>query len=696
MACRRLGLLLAAACTLLTASNALLDSGGSSPINPLSPVDFKLQLDDLGMPNFDSELKHTERLGARGAPADEHLHAKRYGSGTPFWFGDIPRPGFPAYGRNSTYVVYRNVKDYGAIGDGITDDTWAISNASFDGNRCGGHSGGYENCKVPNSYGECGCDSQTTTPAIIYFPAGTYLVSSPIIQQYYTQYVGDANNLPVMKAASTFSGAGIFDTDPYIIFNDQWFQNQNNFWRHIRNFVFDTTSVPSEQDMHAVHWQVAQGASLQNIVVNMPSDPNTKHVGIYMENGSSQFFEDVIINGGYQGLWSGNQQLNVRNITFNNCVTGIFQGWSWIWSYNGLTFNNCDVGVDMTTGGVRPTYNTVVFGDSVWNNCGVGLITNFNATTLPTNAAGLVIDHSRFVDTPVILQQANGTTILEGCGAPGCQGETVLDLFVQGVTYSIYDALTVASNGTCYGAQATRARIQQEWPAANRPVKSPSLLDENGNFLARSRPQYEGVPLADFRSIVRDGGCPNDGVTDATQCVQDFLDMLALPGNEGLVGFVDHGAYIIMDTINVSKNVRLIGEIWPYFMVTGPKFQDMADPRVAFRVGQRGDIGTTELVEIMFQTRGPTPGAILMEWNLECSGPATCGMWDTHWRIGGTNGTQLQNYNCIKHPARAHGSAAECYCAFLLLHVTSSARNMRTYANVVDIEPFADSHTHRF
>lgn len=70
--------------------------------------------------------------------------------------------------------VWRNVKDYGAKGDGTSDDTAAINAAIQDGERCGET-----------------CGSSTRVPAVVYFPPGTYLVSSPIIQYYNTQLLGD-------------------------------------------------------------------------------------------------------------------------------------------------------------------------------------------------------------------------------------------------------------------------------------------------------------------------------------------------------------------------------------------------------------------------------------------------------------------------------------------------------------------------
>ena len=121
-------------------------------------------------------------------------------AGTGYWLADIKRQGVAPYNPNKdAYKVFRNVKDYGAVGDGTTDDTAAINKAVSDGERCGE-----------------GCDSSTTTPAIVYFPAGTYAVSEPIIQYYYTQFVGDINNLPTIKATAAFEGMAVMDADPYI------------------------------------------------------------------------------------------------------------------------------------------------------------------------------------------------------------------------------------------------------------------------------------------------------------------------------------------------------------------------------------------------------------------------------------------------------------------------------------------------
>lgn len=84
----------------------------------------------------------------------------------------------------------------------MNDDTAAINAAIRDGNRCGGP----------------GCIGSTTTPAIVYFPPGTYLIDTPIIGFYFTQIIGDPTNMPIIKASPKFptTAIALLDADPYM------------------------------------------------------------------------------------------------------------------------------------------------------------------------------------------------------------------------------------------------------------------------------------------------------------------------------------------------------------------------------------------------------------------------------------------------------------------------------------------------
>lgn len=527
----------------------------------------------------------------------------------------------------------------------MTDDTYAINNATADGTRCGAN-----------------CTSSTTVPAIVYFPPGTYIVSTPLIQYYYTQFIGDANDLPTIKATSDFFGIGIFDSDVYLSGGSNWYQNQNNFYRQIRNFVLDITAVPFTYGMHCIHWQVAQATSLQNIVMNMyegtPGDGNAQ-LGIFMDNGSGGFLEDLIFNGGGTGFFSGNQQFTCRNLTFNNCNTAIFQNWNWVFAYKDIYINNCGTGLDTTQGGEIITTGSIVLQDAVFTNVANGIVTYFSSNSTPVSGGTLVIDNVDFINTPNALQYANGTTII-----PGNQLVTAA---LQGQVYSAYESKQRIENLTCYEPTANNSRIQQ---VVGAPPKAPSLLTPTGTFVSRSRPQYEGVPVASFVSA-KTFGLAGDGVTDDTLKMQEFLDSITTDQ----IAYFDHGAYVISSTIDIPININIVGEIWPMIMIDGSAeyFQNQDAPNPVFRVGSPGDVGQVQMSDLVFETIGPAPGAVVIEWNLAGSTPGETGMWDVHWRIGGSNGTLLQSTQCTKNPDYYLPANLTCVGSFLLMHITNTA-----------------------
>ncbi|KAG1726938.1 pectate lyase superfamily protein-domain-containing protein [Suillus lakei] len=114
------------------------------------------------------------------------------------------------------------------------------------------------------------------------------------------------------------NGFAVIDADPYTPngWDAQRFINQNNFYRSIRNLIIDLRQITASTSAIGLHWQVSQGTSLIDIVVEMSTASNNNHKGMFMENGSGGFMGDIIFNG------VGNQQFTVRNLTVNHAATG--------------------------------------------------------------------------------------------------------------------------------------------------------------------------------------------------------------------------------------------------------------------------------------------------------------------------------------------------------------------------------------
>ncbi|KAK0458524.1 exo-beta-1,3-glucanase, partial [Desarmillaria tabescens] len=529
--------------------------------------------------------------------------------GEPFWLEAIKHQGTSPFNSDpGSYQVFRNVKDFGAVGDGKHDDTKAINRAISHGKRCGGGK----------------CKSSTTTRAIVYFPAGTYLVSKSIIAYYATQLIGDPKNPPILLASNSFNDIAVIDVNPYIPggHGAQWYTATNNFFRSVRNFVIDVTQVPATKSQGTgIHWQVGQATSLFNI----------KFVIIWMENGSGGFMSDLEFNGGKFGMWVGNQQFTVRNVVFNRVNTAVYAIWNWGWTFQGVTINDCQVGFDLLTGGTTAERQTV--GAEAIIDATVTKTEIFVRSSTPSNgslAGSLVLQNIQLTNVSVAVGTGDGAIVLPGTRI----GIKTIKSWVQGNVYN--------------GSNPDGRFIQGQMDVPAMPA---SLLGDDGKVVGRT------IPVSGFVSV-KDHGAKGDGRTDDTHAIQSVLNKHC----DSKVIFFDAGVYVVTSTITIPAGSRIVGEAWSEISGKGEYFKDVNNPKVVVRVGEPGSRGSVEITDIVFRLIVLAPGAIILEWNVRghddnLAGP---GMWDSH--------IIMDSAHCPQG-----SEPLSCSSAFLGLHLTSNA-----------------------
>lgn len=120
---------------------------------------------------------------------------------------------------------------------------------------------------------------------------------------YYSQLVGNPNDLPRIITSKDFVGLGAIQSDVYIPNQkgDEWYIEQSNFYRQVRNFIVDIRQTTTDKAA-AFHWQVAQATSMTNVQIFASVDASTTQIGLFTENGSGGFMSDVFISGGKYGI----------------------------------------------------------------------------------------------------------------------------------------------------------------------------------------------------------------------------------------------------------------------------------------------------------------------------------------------------------------------------------------------------------
>ncbi|KUJ15980.1 pectin lyase-like protein [Mollisia scopiformis] len=553
-------------------------------------------------------------------------------------------------GVNASWLVYRDVTNPmfagGAKGDGKTDDTAAINAAIAYGGNCGSN-----------------CLSSSVKGTFIFFPPGTYLVSTPIEAYYYSQIVGDALSPPTLKASANFVGLGVIESDVYIPIDngDEWYINQSNFYRQVRNMnidIIDTTTA----SVAGVHWQVAQATSITNCRVYAPTTAGTTAMGMFTENGSSGSMSDCFFFGGQYGIYGGNQQYTVRNFEQSSQTTAsICLIWDWGWTWSQLVITNSPIGIKLinpqdTTG---QQAGSIYVLDSLFENVETAIFANqLPAAVLESSVITL--------DNIGVLNVGSMIGFVDG---------NVLDIDPIDLNFLIIG--NIQDTGSYYGMYYFNA---------NTP--DPSMLDSSTSgyfrqqYFSKSRPQYESLTTADIINV-KDRGVKGDGSTDDTAAIQAVL---AMATTDNLIYF-PAGSYIITSTLILQSGSRITGQVWSQLVASGTYFADMTKPQVMLKVGNYGDVGTVEISDMLFTSKGALPGLVMVEWNMAADSQGSVGLWDSHFRVGGAFGTELQVAQCPKTIPQIQTG---CIAATMMLHLTSSSNgyfeNMWAWAADHDLD----------
>jgi glucan 1,3-beta-glucosidase len=257
---------------------------------------------------------------------------------------------------------------------------------------------------------------------------------------------------------------------------------------------------------------------MQNIQITMrnKTEAGNKQVGIRMENGSGGWFSDIIIYGGYQGMLLGSQQFTTRKVFIDGSATAVYVVFNWLWLFAQFTIKNCDIGFDLSNGGFNGQTSSVnMIVDSVVQDTSLG-IKSLYAPGLsgPQSGGSLLLERVDFAGTPTAIGtdiSATGRVILLGDQFIGAFGQgNAWTSAGQPQTGAIFDEVTCTyQNETQNVKVANELTIQRVLAPIARP---PSLVDPQGNWFGRSRPQYADKTPADFLSA-KGFGLKGDGVT---------------------------------------------------------------------------------------------------------------------------------------------------------------------------------------
>jgi len=481
---------------------------------------------------------------------------------------------------------FRSVKDFGAKGDGVTDDTVAIRRAI--------------------DHGRGGKGDFDKSPAVVYMPPGTYAVSDTLVLWYWTSFQGSATCPPTIllrphsagfgdtgafkPVITTTAGYNLDPVDAATGYNYSWWLGDIdancNFYTQLHHVR--VTIGEGNDGATGVLWRVAQQTSMRDVHVDATHGAVGIDVGMppgYAHGGRGQggggTVEHVRVVGGRYGVRGMASQWLLREVDVSGASVACVWMSSWIFSLVGLRAHHCPVGL-LLTGTRASTILDTRFGN-----------TSTAAISIADNST-LVLDNVSAVNTPWVVQ---GLLPTQSAAAGAA---AVRSLHVDSWHASFSAGLAFEHGVALTGPGALSGFLTPQRGAGSQLATVPT----------RARPHFGPR----FISAL-DHGAAADGVTDDTAALRRTLAAAAQSGVSTV--FLPGGQYLLSDTVTLGDNVQLVGEGLTR-LILAPHSRGFGDRRRPKALIATPDdaMARVVLADLMFEARQGNPGATLLDWQV--------------------------------------------------------------------------------
>ncbi|KFY91677.1 hypothetical protein V498_05365 [Pseudogymnoascus sp. VKM F-4517 (FW-2822)] len=390
-----------------------------------------------------------------------------------------------------------------------------------------------------------------------------------------------------------------------------------------------------------------KATSLDSVAVYASTAPGNTQLGMFSENGSGGFMSNCYFEGGNYGIYGGNQQYTVRGFSFKGQRTAaICLLWDWGWTWSDLFISDVPTGIllinpEADLGGQQAGSTYIL--DTSFSNVGTAIKAEFPEETILRSSI-ITLDNIQLYSVTTVVGFTGGREL-------ALDASKNIEFLVIG---------NMEADGPVHGSFDLRDNVPKRPASLTQDIFS----NVRYTYIIKQRPQYAYYELSDFISV-KDHGALGNGAHDDSDAI---IAALALATKDNVIYF-PAGSYIVTKTILFPKNARITGEVWSQIVAKGSYFADIDNPKVMVKVGNKGDVGSIQITDMMFTSIGALPGLVYVEWNIKEDAPGSAGMWDSHIRVGGSLGTELQLAQCP--PVMEIKSA--CVAASTLMHVTSSS-----------------------